>query len=277
MARPRRSNILEEFERVKKPDFQEFSKITAEAIGSRKAYEFAQMCGVNASTISRILNWQNMKSPISDELLVSIAANSERNNGDIFGALLNAHGLAPRKGVIIEDYGMLLQAKMHQLTYRAASYGVSDKPHEIRPESQTVRNAREIIQNDLLTQGLRIRVLDTDERSEILSHGILSPVSCDFALEVTDPDKYETTTKVYLVLEGSTQKMITRLEQLFSTAYLIDPLSRNIKICIVLFDQIVYERLKDELKNCQIPDEIMLMYLNVRARMITSSFQIPVR
>ena len=277
MARPRRSNILEEFERVKKPDFQELSRITAEAIGNRKAYEFALLCGVNASTISRILNWGKMKSPISDELLVSIAANSEQNNGDIFDALLNAHGLAPRKGVIIENYDRLLQTKMHQLTYRAASYGVSDKPHEIRAESQTVRNAREIIQNDLLSQGLRIRVLDTNEGSEILSHGILSPVSCDFALEVIDPDKYETTTKVYLVLEGSTQKMITRLEQLFSTAYLIDPLSRNIKICIVLFDQIVYERLKDELKNCQIPDEIMLMYLNVRARMVTSSFQIPVR
>ena len=277
MGRPRKSNILVEFERVRKPDFKKLAEITWIAKGHRRAYEFALVCGVNASTISRILNWEQMKSPISDELLISIAANAEEHNGSILQMLLDAHGVIPRRGMYIDDYDRFLQCKMRQLTYHETSYGVADRPYENKTETQTVRNAREIVQNELISQHLGIRAVDVQTMPVIMPQSSIMPFSCDFAIEIIDSaSDQRPEIRAYLVLDGTLQKGIARLEHLFSMAYLYSPLSPNIRYIAVLFDSSMFSRIREELKNCRITDSISFMLIDIRTRKTTDYFQIPI-
>ena len=56
MARTKKTDILSEYERVRQPDADKLAELVERAKGKRTTTEFAEACGVNASTISRILN-----------------------------------------------------------------------------------------------------------------------------------------------------------------------------------------------------------------------------
>lgn len=264
MGRPRKTNILNEFERVKEPDFVKLAKATVEAQGHRTPAEFAALCGVHPSTIWRIVH-SKVSTAISDNLLITIAANAEYNNGRIFTQLLEAHGVAPRKDVIIPDYDSLLREKMQQLVYLSGSYGVSAKNDEVGGfESRTVQNAKEIILNELIRQDLSIKAQDP----RIMPHSIMTPVPCDFAFTVDSAE-----TRAYYVLEGTAQKSISRMEQMFCMAYLNDLWGQGIMLYVVLFDKGLFERLKESLKEYIIPDSVSLLLLDIRSRKTVETYR----
>lgn len=281
MARPRRSDILREFERKSSPDLQKIAELTRIAIGHRKAYEFALLCGVNASTISRILNPDpNPKkkvSSISDELIVSIAANAETNNAFLFGQLLEAHGVEPKDGrhLDLHELDWLLRDKIEELAYRADREAENIDANEKKTESRVVKNIKEIVANALLEQKLRIQVLDDCEMLDQIPLSIMTSATCDFAIQVFDPKTQRTETMAYLVLEDTAQRAISRLEKLFCALYLNDFSQRPISIHIAFFDPSMYQRTKDFFRGYKIRDNVSLHLFDFRLRRAVEVFSIP--
>ncbi len=274
MGRPRKSNILNEFERVKEPDFQKLAKVTEAAQGQRTAAEFAALCGVHPSTISRILNGKILRTAISDDLLITIAANAENDNGVIFKELLDAHGVAPKNGVV-RDYNELLEDKLLQLRYMADSISSNAGSSAARSEMQIVKDVKEIIHNELyFDEGWSIGTPEETEaecKQRFDRRGIAT-VSYDFAFYVKRKAFEEI--KMYFVLDGTSQKAMSRLEKVFSMAYLNHFKQNDTKLYVVLTDSSIFQRMKKSLEGCRIHDSITLMLIDLRYRGIRDIYEI---
>lgn len=73
------------------PDKQALAALLNRAKGDRSLKEFAGLCGVNPSTLTRIMQQTNRGSSTL-ELIEAIAANATLESGVTFDALLNANG-----------------------------------------------------------------------------------------------------------------------------------------------------------------------------------------
>ena len=266
MGRPKKTGILSEFERVSDPDIKQLAELANRAKGSRTVTEFATQCGVNASTMSRIINGK-LSSPISDELLVSIAANAE--SGVTFEELLNAHGVKlPETAsfTVAHDLQHLLLQKMADLGTSTDAEGKTTFAG--RGESRMEQNAREIIQNDLLAKGFKVSI----EREVDLLSGVMFPYIADFVIE-TDALEGDGLSKwAFDIVGNPTRNIIGHLDRIFSSAYLDSPTAKGIKLTVVTFDKPNFYRLKDELMGRTIPDCVSVMMLNARERSVQYEF-----
>ncbi len=274
MGRPRKISILNEFERVKEPDFAKLAELTEKAKGNRPASVFADLCGVHPSTISRILNKEPLRTQMSDTLLIAIAANAESENGEIFKDLLDAHGVAPKNGAV-RDYNELLEDKLLQLRYIADSFSDNAGSSTARSEMQIVKDIKEIIHNELyFDEGWSIGSPEETEvecKQRFDRSGIAS-VSYDFAFYVKKRGLKEI--KMYFVLDGTSQKAMSRLEKVFSMAYLNHPIQHDTKFYVVLTESSIFQRMKKVLEDCRVRDSITLMLLDLRYRGIRSTYEI---
>ena len=84
-------NSKEEFVKVSSPDKQLFADLLDKARGENTMKGFAELCGVNPSTFSRISNKMN-KGASSPELLEIIANNAASDSGVTLEELMFANG-----------------------------------------------------------------------------------------------------------------------------------------------------------------------------------------
>ena len=268
MGRPKKTGILSEFERVSDPDIKQLAELVNRAKGSRTVTEFANKCGVNASTMSRIINGK-LSSPISDELLVAIAANADQESGVTFEALLKAHGVKlpeTTSFTVAHDLQHLLLHKMADLGTRTDAEG--NTTFAGRGESRMEQNAREIIQNDLLTKGFQVSI----EREVDLLGGVMFPYIADFVIETDALEGDALTRWAFDIVGNPTRNIVAHLDRIFSSAYLDSPSAKGIKLTVVTFDKPSFYRLKDELMGRTIPDCISVMMLNARERSVQYEF-----
>ena len=268
MGRPKKTGILSEFERVSEPDFGMLSELTSRGKGKRTVTEYAEQCGVNASTMSRIINGK-VSTPISDELIVAIAANADPDSGVSFEALLKAHGLKLPDGAsftVAHDLQHMLMHKIADLSINTNSMGLTTFAGS--GESRMEQNAREIIQNDLLTKGFKVAV----EREVDLLEGIMFPYIADFVIETDALNADGLTRWAFDVVRNPTRNIIGHLDRLFGSAYLDSPTAKGCKITVVTFDKPNFFRMMDELKGRTISDCISVMMLNARSRAVEYEF-----
>lgn len=265
MGRPRKSSILKEFKRVREPDFEALAKVVAEAKGQRTAADFAALCGVHPTTISRILDGRKLRTQISDELIVAIAVNAESNNGDIFKRLLKVHGVAPINSADIRDYSDLLHKKMRDLTYNGQSYGVSNCV-EFKSESMRTENAKQIILSDFFSKGLLIKESKNSDIFCGVPEYVLTNITCDFAMDVIDPCG-NLKTKAYFVMDGSQYGVFSIILQMLGLTRLY-PLKENVELYLVFYDKILFDQVKMELIKSSIPKCIILTFLDLKQRKI---------
>lgn len=287
MARPKKSNILDEFERKNPPDKKALAELTKRAIGGRKAADFAALCGVNASTISRIVNpKQNsvasdelnkrLQSSISDDLLVAIAANAESDNGGIFAKLIQAQGLVPKSDAYFLNYDDLLRSKLQYLSYYTDSYGASNYEQTTRQESTVIKNARDIVQSVLIDEEFQVSKL-RNLHNDVLPRSILAPFQYDFALKVTPEPGGESEIWIFAVLDGSTANVVSHLERMLCAAYLSHPNENQIHMFAVLLARTQYEQLKNALQGRTAADSISLMLLDIYKRDILDQFDLQIK
>lgn len=268
MGRPKKTSILSEFERIADPNIEQLAELTSKAKGGRTVTEFAAQCGVNASTMSRIMNGK-ISSPISDELLVSIAANADPESGVTFEALLNAHGvkLPDIEGfTVAHDFQHLLLHKMADLGATTDADGTTTFAG--RGESRMEQNAREIIQNDLLTKGFKVSV----ERGVDLLEGVMFPYIADFVIETDALESDGLVKWAFNVVGNPTRNIIGRLDRIFSSAYLDNPSAKGLKLTIVTFDKPSFYRLMGELEGRALRDCVSVMMLNAKERCVQYEF-----
>ena len=79
MGRKKITNLFPDYIRTGKADLEVLSQLVLSAKGERSMNDFANECGVNTSTISRIINMKNTTA-CSDEVLVAISKAADPNS-----------------------------------------------------------------------------------------------------------------------------------------------------------------------------------------------------
>lgn len=86
-------NLATQYSRIKPPDKDLLAEYVVRAKGpERSMRQFAEEIGVNASTLSRIVN-KKTAGANSDSLIADIAAHADKNCGITFEMLMQAHGM----------------------------------------------------------------------------------------------------------------------------------------------------------------------------------------
>lgn len=86
-------NLATQYSRIKPPDKDLLAEYVVRAKGpERSMRQFAEEIGVNASTLSRIVNKKTVGAN-SDNLIADIAAYADKNSGITFEMLMRAHGM----------------------------------------------------------------------------------------------------------------------------------------------------------------------------------------
>lgn len=95
MPRKKKETVFPGYIRMREPEKEALGQLVERAIGEKRSLtEFAELCGVSPSTISRIVNGK-FTTPISDCTILAIAENADPDSGVSLEDLLAVHGLAP--------------------------------------------------------------------------------------------------------------------------------------------------------------------------------------
>lgn len=88
---------LANYIRIRPPDKNKLAELLVRAKGANRSMrQFALECGVNPSTLSRIVNMK-ISGACTDELIQKVAQNSDPESGITFEILMDANGKVPRR------------------------------------------------------------------------------------------------------------------------------------------------------------------------------------
>ena len=88
---------LANYVRVRPPDKDKLAELVIRAKGAKRSMrQFAIECGIDPSTMSRIINKKISKAR-SDEVIISIAEHADEESGITIEMLMDAHGKVPRR------------------------------------------------------------------------------------------------------------------------------------------------------------------------------------
>lgn len=118
MGRKKITNLFPDYIRTGKADLEVLSQLVLSAKGERSMNDFANECGVNTSTISRIINMKNTTA-CSDEVLVAISKAADPNSGVTLEKLLAANGMvklvpAGTEGAVVSPSQIVLDWRISQ-------------------------------------------------------------------------------------------------------------------------------------------------------------------
>lgn len=257
MARAKKSNILSDFYRDSEPDAERLAELVNKARGKRSVTEFARLCGVSPSTISRLGRAQN-NTPSSDNLIVEIAINADKDSGVSFQDLVNAHGMH----LIREEYydSDVIAARYQEVFDRIVKEMESDEFQDQRSvsrrhnyDSEVERRVREIISNDLLELGYSV-ALDLEQSRPCSTFDFVFKTN---ALEEEGLSSWG--------FDIKTRRLIYRnyFERLFAYAYTNKPRKRGQRITIVVTDYDMYTQIKSWARKYCIDDSISIMYVDI--------------
>lgn len=271
MARTKKSGILSEYVRTKQPDPDKLAELVGRAKGKRTVTEFATACGVNASTISRILN-KKLSGPCSDELIVAIAANAAPGSKVRFRDLLDAHGVEMEHITHFEHTITITREQAEnyldtmdriQLMKKVAMLGLSKDDSEDTSSSSgynsvVERNAAEIIQLNLLNLGGQIAI----KKGTDMMEGFMFPYVPDFVIETNvlcadGLDKW-----AFDIVTDAGMDSIRHFDRLFATAYLDRPAEKGYRVSLATFNPDVFYRYLEMLRGRTVRDSISIMLLN---------------
>lgn len=276
MARTKKTDILNDYERVRQPDADKLAELVERAIGKRTAKEFADACGVNASTISRILN-KKLSGPCSDELIVAIAANAAPGSGVEFSDLLKAHGVEEKQitswsGTItlkhdVRDY--LRSWDRAKLMKKVALLGSRKDESE---DSETIsgygsiveRNAAEIIQLNILDLGASVAI----RKGQKSMGKEMSPYYPDFVIETNVLCADGLSAWAFDIVMDSHIEASNRLYYLLAKSYLNNPASKGYRMTLATFNPDIFFRYLEEVKGKVVRDSISIMLLNSMTRKV---------
>ena len=108
-------NLFPGYYRKHDQDMETLADLTKRAKGDERSInEFARVCGVSPSTISRLINKKNT-TPNKDSLIKAIADNAVPESGVTLDMLLQAHGL--EKISVYEGKGISVRLKKKKILF----------------------------------------------------------------------------------------------------------------------------------------------------------------
>lgn len=284
MAKTKSTNPFPEYVRVCQPNKERLAELTLKAKGeSRSLTEFANACGVSASTLSRVIN-QKTTRPNSDDLIAAIAENADPDSGVTLQDLLEAHGLA----LITLNHEFVLgvsgSGKTNTLTQvlietaAKSAQGISPSSAKIISETAKIiresaieRTAREIIQNELLLRGYQVSI--TMNRN-VISTPSLRYIA-DFVVETNALEDCGISQWAFDIQNGVHRPILHKLSWMFGAAYIDSTIQRGIKLSLVTSDKAEFDEVKSRFSAIKIKDCISVVLLDTLKRCVIDEFQIP--
>ena len=275
MSKPKHVGLLSMCERVKPTDMEKIAELTAAAKGRRTAAAFAEACGVDAATISRILNVR-LKKNLSDDVVAAIAVNAADSSGVFFRELLDAHGLA------IPSAAGKTEAEQEQLytDYLDQVRSSVDMARQTKADPPAYRKTRrellaervqDTVVNYLVRAGYQVALAPDNELMETLD----IPVFADFIIETNALEKEGLSRWGFIVSESVGRNFQNLLENVFGCAYLNRPAKDGMRVTIVTTDEVNFYSMREEtLANLTIPDSISILLIHPRISRIEAEFVI---
>ena len=273
MSKQKQVGLLSMCDRVAPTDMEKMAKLTALAKGNRTAAAFADACGVDAATISRILN-AKLKKNLSDDVVAAIAANSVDQSAIFFQKLLDAHGL-----VIPAAVGKPAQRQEELYSNFLSQVRSSfDMSREIKVGPVYIKVTRKEaiinrIQDSVLTYlvraGYRVALAkDTD-----IMQSFLFPIIADFVIE-TDALEAEHLSKwAFVVIEDLGTNFLDYLERIiFGMAYMSRPAQEGLRVTLVTTDWKTFYQSRQALRPFVAYDSISILLANPRTNTIEAEY-----
>lgn len=267
MPRKKGLSIFISYAYAEQPDPVLFAELTKKAIGpDRSLTNFADLCNLSPSTVSRIIN-QQFKTTSSDEVIKAIADNADPRSGVTADLLLKAQGRVPIQ---------FIDARPNHKGSTASSRKDTHSICRRKPSSLGLYHdvAREIIQTNLLKKGYHISL--GSNRNLISLPGL--QYRADFIVELTaDNTALEFDKWAFDVHMNGIRPIMHKVSWIFGAAYLESFRERRIKVSLIVDNPTEYEEVKKLLQNIQINDFVSIILIDANKRCIIQEFQIPTK
>lgn len=260
---------------------EQFSELVFRAKGDdRSLTEFARLCHVSTSTLSRIINMQNLKAS-SVELLKAITENAAEDSGVSFDLLMSANGYARVEmieaeevacqtdqylieGSDVESFLNAVRGDMKSSrSDRGKVYRLQQKQFVARIEMY-----RASLQKYIHDQGHDIGVFQSKESTEEYKD---STVPFDFIIE-TDALSADQKKWVFCIRDIGLEDVNRVFYEVFYMLYLLQPKENQYKLTILMSQKRAFDKLCSMFQDVRIRDPFSVMLINEKTRRIVKEF-----
>ena len=291
MGRKKAVDLFPEYARSKRADTEALSQLVLAAKGNMTMKKFANKCGVNTSTISRIINMKT-ETVCSDEIILAISENAVPESGVTLEDLLAANGLIKMVPEIadstIEEAGSALEGEhkfncsdrvivttskfghlshINKQAFRQ-TYNIVD--YEIR----MMETSRQIILNEIILNGYTVELI-TSEKAYWSS---LKHYYGDYAIKTDSLKSYGIDTWLFDCKSYHTGKVAAAykaLEKLFALAYMNSPKDAGLKISVVVDHKDMFQQAVKVYSGIKVRDCFSVILINAQSRCVVEEFCIP--
>ena len=271
MSKPKHVGLLDMCKRIAPTNMERIAELTAKAKGNRTTAAFAEVCGVNAATMSRILN-AKFKKNLSDDVIAAIAVNAAYSNGKTFKELLDAHGLVIPAAEGVDNADQLYTDYLNQVRSavemsRKTKVDQTETP-AARREALIIR-VQETIQNYLIEQGYYV---GREKNLEVMD-AVEFPWEADFVLK-TDALEAEGLSKwAFYICEKVGLQFSLELERIAGMAYFSKPAQDGYRITMVTTDWITfYESRRTLMGLGNVYDSFSILLVNDRYHFVEAEY-----
>ncbi len=243
---------LANYIRIRPPEKEKLAELLIRAKGaSRSMRQFALDCGVNPSTLSRIVNMKT-SGACTDELIQKVAQNSDLESGITFEMLMDANGKVPRR----------MTGK-----YTSKEFEVAEK------------NITDIIFKELEDRGYKTSVLEGENKHNALNYRYRTDwvISTDANSDSGKMEIWEFEIWHTMLEKNSVAHTVMKLRQKFLMVlglYYTGTMNPK-KMSFVLTNREVYGRMVETLENIKFKDVFSLILVNLDEGKVEEEYVFP--
>lgn len=256
--------------KVSAPDQDKLAELTLAAIGARTKQQFAMLCGVQPSTISRLINKSN-KGASTEELIQAIAKNAAPDSGVTLGALMKANGMVPESDLVItpvratqrfdryvrRQYDAEVQSIiLEELLLRGAEVRIGNIRYEIS-KSLTLRPDTNVMTN----------VIEGDEHAVWLFENITP-----FALRYPEAD-YDRLQRIKKV--NSKHQVFDRISRYSFLSMNKIEIFRPKRFSIITSEADVFDMIVDEFAEMRVPTQVTFILVDIETSKVVKEIGLP--
>lgn len=255
--------------KVSTPDQEKLAELTLAAIGARTKQQFAILCGVQPSTISRLINKSN-KGASTEELIYAIARNAAPDSGVTLDALMEANGMAPVSVRVSEPTYKRISAYYDRFSMRHFEAAVQSVVFEellSRGAEVNVGNIRYEISKTLTIRPdilILTDILGGDEK-QVWLFEVLMP----YAIRYSNPETGKLDSHRKMNIKQQVFQKISRYT--FLSMNHIE-LFRPKRFSIITSEKEVYDLLIDEFSEMRVPTGITFILVDMDSSQIVDEF-----
>lgn len=243
---------LANYIRIRPPEKEKLAELLIRAKGaSRSMRQFALDCGVNPSTLSRIVNMK-ISGACTDELIQKVAQNSDPESGITFEILMDANGKVPRR----------MTGKYTSKEFEATEKSITD-----------------IIFKELEDRGYRTSILEGENKHNALNYRYRTDwvISTDANSDSGEMEIWEFEIWHTMLEKNSVAHTVMKLRQKFLMVlglYYVGTMNPK-KMSFVLTNREVYDRMVETLENIKFKDVFSLILVNLDENKVEEEYVFP--